>query len=100
MERRFELRKEAMLAECEVAPQVFRGAIDRLARFVKPFAELLKQSAQRQQPEFNLNLMGRESNSSLRLRASHEVIVVNGCKLRCQWNLTNLPYALVPSTAH
>ena len=48
MERRFELRKEAMLAECEVAPQVFRGAVERLAKFVKPFAELLTQPAQRQ----------------------------------------------------
>ena len=48
MERRFELRKEAMLAECEVSSQVFRGAIERLAKFVEPFANLLKQPAQRQ----------------------------------------------------
>lgn len=48
MERRFELRKEAMLAECEVAPQVFGGALDRLAKFVEPYAELLTQAAQRQ----------------------------------------------------
>jgi len=48
MERRFELRKEAMLAECEVAPQVFGGAVDRLAKFVEPYAELLTQPAQRQ----------------------------------------------------
>ncbi len=47
MERRFELRKEAMLAECEVAPEVFRGAVERLANFVEPFAELLSQTAQR-----------------------------------------------------
>jgi hypothetical protein len=31
MERRFELRKEAMLAECEVAPEVFAGVTERLA---------------------------------------------------------------------
>jgi SRSO17 transposase len=48
MERRFELRKEAMLAECKVVPQVFCGAVDRLAKFVEPFAELLSQPAQRQ----------------------------------------------------
>jgi len=48
MERRFELRKEAMLAECEVSPEVFRGAVERLGKFVEPFAELLTQSAQRQ----------------------------------------------------
>jgi len=48
MERRFELRKEAMLAECKVAPEVFRGAVERLTKFVEPFTELLVQPAQRQ----------------------------------------------------
>src|SRR5271169_5448382 len=48
MERRYELRKEAMLAECEVAPQVFHGAVERLVKFVEPFAELLGQPAQQQ----------------------------------------------------
>lgn len=48
MERRFQLRKEAMLAECEVSSQVFRGVVERLAEFVEPFAELLTQPAQRQ----------------------------------------------------
>lgn len=47
MERRFELRKEAMLAECEVPPQVFQGVAERLAKFVEPFAKLLGQPAQR-----------------------------------------------------
>jgi len=46
MERRFELRKEALLAECEVASQVFQGVVERLAKFVEPFAELLGQPAQ------------------------------------------------------
>ena len=48
MERRFELRKEAMLAECEVPPHVFRGAVERLTKFVEPFTALLRQPAQRQ----------------------------------------------------
>lgn len=48
MERRFELRKEAMLAECKVSPQVFQGAVERLATFVEPFSKLLGQPAQRQ----------------------------------------------------
>jgi len=48
MERRFALRKQAMLAECEVSPEVFRGVVERLAKFVEPFAELLTQSAQRE----------------------------------------------------
>jgi len=51
MERRFELRKEAMLAECEVAPQVFQGVVERLGKFVEPFAELLAQQAQKRHAE-------------------------------------------------
>lgn len=48
MERRFKLRKELMFAECVVSPQVFCGVVERLAKFVEPFAELLRQPAQRQ----------------------------------------------------
>jgi SRSO17 transposase len=48
MERRFLSRKEAMLAECNVSPQVFTGVAQRLAEFVEPFAELLRQPAQRE----------------------------------------------------
>jgi SRSO17 transposase len=48
MERRFDLRLKAMLAECEVTPHVFRGVVERLGKFVEPFAELLTQPAQRQ----------------------------------------------------
>jgi len=48
MERRFELRKAAMLAECEVSPEVFCGVEQRLAKFAEPFTELLMQAAQRQ----------------------------------------------------
>jgi SRSO17 transposase len=51
MERRFELRKEAMLAECEVSPEVFRGVEERLAKFAEPFADLLSQPAQRRHAE-------------------------------------------------
>lgn len=47
MERRFALRKAAMLAECEVSPQVFSGIRERLAKFVEPYGRLLKQPAQR-----------------------------------------------------
>jgi SRSO17 transposase len=48
MERRFELRKAAMLAECEVSPEVFRGAAKRLREFAQPFAQWLTQQAQKQ----------------------------------------------------
>lgn len=48
MERRFAVRKAAMLAECKVPPQVFVGVAERLAAFVEPFAELLRQPVQRE----------------------------------------------------
>jgi SRSO17 transposase len=48
MDQRFALRKEAMLAECEVPPEVFRGMEDRLVKFTEPFAALLSQPAQRE----------------------------------------------------
>ena len=51
MERRFALRKEAMLADCEVPPQVFCGVVDRLVDFVDPFSKLLSQPAQRRHTE-------------------------------------------------
>lgn len=37
MERRFEVRKRALMAECEVGPAVFQGMMDRLSQFVEPF---------------------------------------------------------------
>jgi SRSO17 transposase len=51
MERRYEVRKEALLAECEVPPKLFAGTLERLAEFVKPFAKLLGQSSQRRHAE-------------------------------------------------
>lgn len=47
MERRFEERKEAMLAECEVDPALLRGTLERLESFVKPFADQLSTVEQR-----------------------------------------------------
>jgi SRSO17 transposase len=48
MDRRYEERKAAMLAECEVSPEVFRGVQPRLEQFVKPFAALLQRKEQKQ----------------------------------------------------
>ena len=48
MDRRFEVRKQEMLAECEVSPQVFRGVVERMQKFVQPFADLLRLPAQRE----------------------------------------------------
>ena len=48
MDRRFELRKQEMLAECEVTPEVFEGVPERMHQFVQPFADLLRLPAQRE----------------------------------------------------
>lgn len=48
MERRFELRKEALLNEAQVSPAVFAGWEERLEAFVEPFASCLVRSEQRQ----------------------------------------------------
>jgi SRSO17 transposase len=37
MDPRFELRKEQLLADCQVPPAAFRGAVRRLEAFAKPF---------------------------------------------------------------
>lgn len=38
---RFEVRKEALVAECDVAPQVFNRVMPRLERFMEPFVNNL-----------------------------------------------------------
>jgi len=48
MERRFEVRKEELLAECQVSPMVFDGMSERLQSFVQPFAECLWRTEQKQ----------------------------------------------------
>jgi len=47
MERRFELRLDGLMEECEVPPAVFRGMMVRLEEFVVPFAECLIREEQR-----------------------------------------------------
>lgn len=47
MERRFELRKEALQKEARVSPAMFAGSQERLETFVEPFASCLVRSEQR-----------------------------------------------------
>jgi SRSO17 transposase len=47
MERRFEIRKRQLLAECEVHLVVFEGAVERLAEFAKPFLDWLGRREQK-----------------------------------------------------
>lgn len=47
MDRRFEQRKQQMLAECEVAEEVLQGLQGRLAEFLAPYGACLAVEAQR-----------------------------------------------------
>ncbi|HEX3276174.1 MAG TPA: IS701 family transposase [Gemmatimonadales bacterium] len=47
MHWRYRLRKQQLLAECEVPPEVFRGGLERLAAFAVPFAACLVRQEQR-----------------------------------------------------
>ena len=47
MHWRYRLRKQQLLDECEVPPEVFRGGIERLAEFARPFAECLGRREQK-----------------------------------------------------
>ncbi len=48
MERRFEIRKEQLLAGCEVPPEMFHGMLSRLRKFVEPFLGNLFRSEARE----------------------------------------------------
>ena len=48
MEARFEVRKQQLLDECVVAPQVFRDVMQRLESFLDPFVESLCRKEQHQ----------------------------------------------------
>jgi SRSO17 transposase len=48
MERRFELRKAELLADCHVHSAVFEGMADRLDQFAEPFAARLRRPEQRE----------------------------------------------------
>ena len=48
MERRFESRREEVLADCHVPPAVFNGMMERLVNFATPFVERLCRPEQRE----------------------------------------------------
>src|SRR5918993_5111415 len=47
MHWRYRLRKQQLLDECEIPPEVFQGGLERLADFGRPFAECLVRKEQR-----------------------------------------------------
>jgi SRSO17 transposase len=48
MEARYETRKQELLEECQVAPQVFERVLPRLESFMEPFVEKLVRREQRE----------------------------------------------------
>ena len=48
MERRFEFRKEELMADCHVSPTVFRDIVPRLEKFAEPFVECLRRPEQQE----------------------------------------------------
>jgi SRSO17 transposase len=48
MHWRYELRKQQLLDECVIDPEVFRGCLERLAEFAQPFAACLARREQRE----------------------------------------------------
>jgi SRSO17 transposase len=47
MHWRYRLRRQQLLDECEVPPEVFQGGLERLADFARPFADCLGRREQR-----------------------------------------------------
>src|SRR5438874_2445544 len=48
MERRFEIRKRELLAECKVDPGEFEGPLERLEEYAQPFLSWLTRREQRE----------------------------------------------------
>jgi SRSO17 transposase len=48
MDRRFEARKQELLDDCQVSPEVFSGMTNRLEKFAEPFVERLVRIEQKQ----------------------------------------------------
>jgi SRSO17 transposase len=48
MDRRFEARKQELLDDCQVSPEVFSGMMNRLEKFAEPFVERLVRVEQKE----------------------------------------------------
>ena len=51
MDQRFEVRKQEILKEAEVKPQMSNGIVKRLKRFVEPFVAKLKRPEPKEHTE-------------------------------------------------
>ena len=55
MERRFEDRREEVLADCQVPPALFDGMMERLVTFAAPYVERLCRPEQREHAQTYLH---------------------------------------------
>jgi SRSO17 transposase len=76
MHWRYRLRKQQLLDECEVPPEVFRGGLERLAEFARPFAECLVRREQKDHARTYLaglvSDLGRKNAESIAYRHDQE----------------------------
>lgn len=76
MHWRYRLRKQELLDECRVGPEVFEGGPERLAEFARPFAERLARREQRDHARTYLaglvSDLGRKNTESIAYRHGQE----------------------------
>jgi SRSO17 transposase len=76
MHWRYELRKQQLLDECDLGPEVFDGGIERLAAFAQPFAACLVRQEQRDHARTYLaglvSDLGRKNAESIAYRHDQE----------------------------
>src|SRR5215831_17758768 len=76
MHWRYRLRKQQLLDECEVSPQLFEGAVERLAEFARPFVACLGRREQRDHARNYLaglvSDLGRKNTESIAYRHDQE----------------------------
>ena len=72
MHWRYRLRKQQLLDECAIPPELFAGSLERLAEFARPFAELLARREQRDHARTYLaglvSDLGRKNTESIAYR--------------------------------
>ena len=76
MHWRYRLRKQQLLDECEVPPEVFQGGIERLAEFARPVAEGLARQEQKDHARTDLaglvSDLGHKTAESIAYRHDRE----------------------------
>jgi SRSO17 transposase len=76
MHWRYELRKQQLLDECDLGPEVFGGGLERLAEFARPFVACLTRREQRDHARTYLagllSDLGRKNTESIAYRHDQE----------------------------